>query len=118
MSIAPQAPHRCVWSSPAPNQQLASVAAALRPPQPRVSLPRKASLWCFVQPLKHLPFTRHLPAAFLGDGDQRPCHGVSRFDWLLPAQVKPEPDSLTTVPNDGLAITLTHGSGVEDPGPR
>ena len=44
--------------------------------------------------------------------------GVSRFDWLLPNQVKPSPLSLTMVPKLALAITFTQGAGVVLPGFR
>ena len=35
----------------------------------------------------------------------------SRFAWLLPDQVNPDPLSETTKPKLGLATTLTHGAG-------
>src|SRR5437660_2762049 len=43
--------------------------------------------------------------------------GVSRFDWLLPAQVYPEPDSETRNPKRGLETTLIQGAG-GSPGPE
>src|SRR6185369_4483838 len=39
-------------------------------------------------------------------------HGVSWFSRLLPAQVNPEPDSVTRNPKPGFATTLDHGAGV------
>src|SRR5437773_7920512 len=45
-------------------------------------------------------------------------HGVSRLLWLFSHQEKPPPDSVTSVPNEGLAMTLLQGAGVSSPGPR
>ena len=40
------------------------------------------------------------------------ANGVRRFSRLFSAQVKAEPEAVTTVPKPGLAMTLTQGSGV------
>src|SRR3972149_10981733 len=44
--------------------------------------------------------------------------GVSWFSRLLTDHVYPEPDSETSKPNPGFAITLIHGAGVHRPSPR
>src|SRR3954447_9453405 len=40
------------------------------------------------------------------------ANDVRRFSRLFSLQVVAEPDAVTMVPNRGLAMTLTHGSGV------
>ncbi len=45
----------------------------------------------------------------MGSFDQ----GVSWFCWLFIAQVKPPPSVDTWKPNDGLAMTLIQGAGVQ-----
>src|SRR6266542_5760352 len=44
--------------------------------------------------------------------------GVNWFNWLLTAQVQPEPDSDTKNPNEELATTLIQGAGVHCRSPR
>src|SRR6266511_5106089 len=39
-------------------------------------------------------------------------NGVSRFSRLFSDQVQDDPDAVTTVPKDGLAMTFAQGSGV------
>src|SRR4249920_4151966 len=55
-----------------------------------------------------------LTGSLTGSLDQ----GVSWFSRLFPDQVYPDPDSETWNPNAGLAITFSHGAGVDWPGPR
>src|SRR3954468_8792819 len=45
-------------------------------------------------------------------------HPVSWFSRLFPDHVYPEPDSDTWKPNDALAMTFSHGAGVDWSGPR
>jgi hypothetical protein len=40
---------------------------------------------------------------------------VRRFSRLFSAHVDAAPEAETTVPNPGLAMTLTHGNGVSSP---